>query len=174
MLEDQQLNETRLDELEEEITKLKAASATGRTWFGSLFGALCLVAFIYLMAKLPLTDNPSGKDRLFIGVLSFLAGASVFGAAVAFVKFLLKAMVETAYFTVFLLNILAGSIVWMFFTPLVRFLAERKLVAQDELVPAVFIGSAIALFLIDVLFALIFYPLAKLAGSSVFEESESA
>lgn len=161
--------QNRLDQLEKELQTLKNASATRSTPVAGIAGVLALLAFVGIVANLPLPGNPEGGARFGIGLAAGFAGAIVTGFAAGFAKFALRALVEVAVVTVFFLNAVAAILAWMSSAYLADLVSTWKIASGENTVPAALALTALVIFAIDVALLLILYPLAKVAGSDVLE-----
>lgn len=163
-----EIADERLATLETEVKRLKTTVATGQTIVGPIAGIVAFLVYVGIVGNLPLPAGTEGA-RVGVGVASGIAGFVVLAAALIFVQFALRALIEVAVVVLCLLNALVGVFAWAMSGDLARILAESGAVAQENLLGAVFVLTAAALFVVDLLCGLVLYPLAKVSGSNIFD-----
>ena len=164
-----EFQETRLARLEAELQRFKTASGTGETFVLGIAGLLAAVLYIAIVANLPLSETSDGGTKVLVGIGSAFAGLFVFGGAIAFAKFAMRAVVELAVVALALGNALAGVLVFTIYDTLAAYVTTLDVVEPDGVLIAVLAAVALAVFLIDMCCIFVLYPLAKTSGSSSLE-----
>ncbi|HEY1232818.1 MAG TPA: hypothetical protein VGH22_05515 [Candidatus Binatia bacterium] len=164
-----EMERSRLDQLEKDLQALKSASATRSTPVFGVAGVLALLAFIGLLASLPLPGNPQDETRFKIGLAAGFAGLIVTGLAAGFAKFALRALVEIAVVAVCFSNAVAAVAAWMWSAYLSELVSTWKIASAENALLTALALAACVIFVIDVALMLVLCPLAKVAGSNVLE-----
>jgi hypothetical protein len=157
----------RLVTVEKELAALKATTSIVQTpVYGiALFLAAC--AFVVLVLNLPFEGNPKVLPRLLIGAACAFSTALVFGAALGFVKFALKALVEVAAALLLLLNATIVALLWLSFPSLTAWLVEIDVSSRDDAAWVAAGMAAVGLFLLDAVALFFLYPMAQSARTSL-------
>lgn len=160
------MSDERLEKLEAELTRLKAKGATGETPVLGIAAFLAFCGYCAMISKLPL-PNAADEAKVVLGIGAGFVGALVFVGAIAFVQFSLKALVEIATVLAVLFNAIVAAVAWVVQANLLQLVASWNVVNGDDLMAATVALVVGGLFVTNVLLAIVLFPLARIAGSSL-------
>lgn len=156
--------EERVGTLEQQVGRMATQSGDTFVLPLAVLGAFAL--FLMVVSQVPLAEVQQ-HSRAGAGVVAGVAGLLLLTGAMGFVRFALRALVELAVVCTALLNALAMFGAWVMAAPLAKPLVEWGVVQGQDVQLAVPFVVAVVLLLVNVLLAVVLYPLAKIAGSTL-------
>ena len=133
---------------------------------------IALIAFIIVIAKLPLGHELSSTPRFGIGLVCGIGALFVWMLAYQIVAFVLKSLVEMLTVALLFANAVTAAIIWTRWQEHEQFVPAVRTVllggdADISLGGLVFLLTSLGLFTIDLVAFLVLYPLCKIVGTSL-------
>ncbi len=147
-------------------TPAPAMPESKRTPVFAIAMVIGLIAFGYLMLKLPFEGDPKPSHRLGTGCIALFAAMIVYGGARTTVESVLKGLVEIVAVGLFLLNALAAALVWLWKQPLTDWAVAMDF-GEEHAFAKVTLLIAAGAFVFDAVVFLLLYPLSRIVGTKL-------